>query len=134
MRGDPSHGRARPNAGLAELQANLAAQERAEQHGDTDAFDTLDDALHRLLAQLSGHEIAWTLARRANGHLDRVRGLSLPEPGYLGEMVAEHRELVAAIAAGDADRAEVAMRHHLRMVLSSVPQIQAAHPEYFEES
>jgi DNA-binding GntR family transcriptional regulator len=49
-------------------------------------------------------------------------------------MVVEHRELVAAIAAGDADRAEAAMRHHLRMVLSSVPQIQAAHPEYFEES
>ncbi len=63
-----------------------------------------------------------------------MRGLSLPEPGYLGEMVAEHRELVAAIAAGDADRAEAAMRHHLRMVLSSVPHIQAAHPEYFEES
>lgn len=121
-------------AGLAELQANLAAQDRAEQRGDTDAFDALDDALHRLLAQLSGHEIAWTLARRANGHLDRVRGLSLPEPGYLGEMVAEHRELVAAIAAADADRAEQAMRHHLRMVLSSVPHIQAAHPEYFEES
>lgn len=120
--------------GLADLQANLAAQERAEQRGDTDAFDALDDALHRLLAQLSGHEIAWTLARRANGHLDRVRGLSLPEPGYLGEMVAEHRELVAAVAAGDADRAEEAMRHHLRMVLSSVPHIQAAHPEYFEES
>jgi DNA-binding GntR family transcriptional regulator len=120
--------------GLADLQANLAAQARAEQQADTDAFDTLDDALHRLLAQLSGHEIAWTLARRANGHLDRVRGLSLPEPGYLGEMVAEHRELVAAIAAGDADRAEAAMRHHLRMVLSSVPHIQAVHPEYFEES
>ena len=122
------------DGGLADLQANLAAQDRAEQQGDTDALDTLDDALHRLFAQLSGHEIAWTLARRANGHLDRVRGLSLPEPGYLGEMVAEHRELVAAIAAGDADRAEAAMHHHLRMVLSSVPHIQAAHPEYFEES
>jgi len=120
--------------GLADLQANLTAQDRAEQQRDTGAFDTLDDGLHRLLAHLSGHEIAWTLARRANGHLDRVRGLSLPEPGYLGEMVAEHRELVAAIAAGDADRAEAAMRHHLRMVLSSVPHIQAAHPEYFEES
>lgn len=122
------------DVGLAELQTNLAAQERAEEQGDTDAFDALDDALHRLLAGLSGHEIAWTLARRANGHLDRVRGLSLPEPGYLGEMVSEHRELVAAIAAGDADRAENAMRHHLRMVLSSVPHIQAVHPEYFEES
>lgn len=120
--------------GLAELQTNLTAQERAEQQGDAAAFDVLDEALHRLLATLSGHEIAWSLARRANGHLDRVRGLSLPEPGYLGEMVTEHREVVAAIAAGDADRAEVAMRHHLRMVLSSVPHLQAAHPEYFEES
>ncbi len=79
------------DAALAALQANLAAQERAEQTADADAFDALDDALHRLLAELSGHEIAWSLARRANGHLDRVRGLSLPEPGYLGEMVAEHR-------------------------------------------
>src|SRR5215217_3609516 len=122
------------DAGLAELQANLAAQDRAEDQGDAEAFDALDEALHRLLAQLSGHEIAWYLARRANGHLDRIRGLSLPEPGYLGEMVAEHRGLVAAIAAADADRAETAMRHHLRMVLSSVPHIQAAHPEYFEES
>jgi len=122
------------DAGLAGLQSNLAAQERAEEQGDAESFDALDDALHRLLAELSGHEIAWSLARRANGHLDRVRGLSLPEPGYLGEMVAEHRELIAAIAASDADRAEAAMRHHLRMVLSSVPHIQAAHPEYFEES
>lgn len=121
-------------AGLVALQANLAAQERAERENDTEAFDALDDALHRLFAKLAGHEIAWSLARRANGHLDRIRGLSLPEPSYLGEMVAQHRELVAAVADGDADRAESAMRHHLRMVLSSVPQIQAAHPEYFEEA
>jgi DNA-binding GntR family transcriptional regulator len=122
------------DADLAALQANLSAQERAEEDGDAEAFDALDEGLHRLLAECSGHEIVWYLARRANGHLDRIRGLSLPEPGYLGEMVAEHRELVAAIAAGDADRAEAAMRHHLRMVLSTVPHIQAAHPEYFEEA
>lgn len=121
-------------ADLAALQANLSAQERAERGSDAAAFDGLDEALHHLLGACSGHEIAWTLARRANGHLDRVRGLSLPEPGYLGEMVAEHRAIVAALADRDADRAEAAMRHHLRMVLSSLPQIQAAHPEYFEEA
>ena len=49
-------------------------------------------------------------------------------------MVAEHRAVVAAVADGDADGAEAALRHHLRMVLSSVPQIRAAHPDYFEES
>jgi GntR family transcriptional regulator, rspAB operon transcriptional repressor len=119
---------------LEELQANLAAQERSVEEGDTEAFDALDEALHRTLCELSGRSIAWSLSRRANGHLDRVRRLSLPEPGYLGEMVAEHRTVVAAVAAGDPDAAEATLRHHLRMVLSSLPAIQAAHPHYFEES
>jgi DNA-binding GntR family transcriptional regulator len=119
---------------LAALQANLAAQSHAEAERDATAFDGLDDALHKTLCGLSGHAIAWDLSRRANGHLDRVRRLSLPEPGYLGEMVAEHRSVVAAVAQGDPDAAEAALRHHLRMVLSSLPAIQAAHPHYFEES
>ena len=125
--------RARPED-LAELQANLAAQDRAQEAGDADAFDRLDDALHRRLCELSGREIAWHLSRRANGHLDRVRRLSLPEPGYLGEMVAEHRQVVAAVADRDPDHAEATLRHHLRMVLSSLPHIREVHPDYFEES
>jgi DNA-binding GntR family transcriptional regulator len=119
---------------LHELQVNLAAQDRAVQDDDPTAFDALDETLHRLLCEASGHDIAWSLARRANGHLDRIRRLSLPQPEYLGEMHADHREVVAAVAEGDADRAESALRHHLRMVLSQVPHIQAAHPDYFEES
>jgi DNA-binding GntR family transcriptional regulator len=49
-------------------------------------------------------------------------------------MLAEHRSVVAAIAAGDADLAERELRHHLRMVLSSLPEIRRAHPEYFQEA
>jgi DNA-binding GntR family transcriptional regulator len=124
--------RAKANS-LEAIQANLAAQDRTVETSDADAFDQLDDDLHRMLCELSGHEIAWWLSRRANGQLDRVRRLSLPEPGYLGEMVAEHRAVVAAVAAGDADMAEEALRHHLRMVISPLPQLRAAHPEYFEE-
>jgi DNA-binding GntR family transcriptional regulator len=116
-----------------ELQANLAAQQRAEASGDTDAFYHLDEALHRTLCELSGREIAWSLSRRANGHLDRVRRLSLPEPGFLGEMLAEHRAVVAAVADHDPDRAESTLRHHLGMALSSLPSIRAAHPDYFDE-
>jgi GntR family transcriptional regulator, rspAB operon transcriptional repressor len=121
------------DAHLNELQVNLAAQDRARDAGDAESFDRLDEALHGLLAEASGHEIAWVLARRANGHLDRVRRLSLPDPGYLGEMVSEHRTIVAALATRDADAAEAAMRHHLGMVVSGLTQIRAAHPEYFEE-
>jgi DNA-binding GntR family transcriptional regulator len=49
-------------------------------------------------------------------------------------MIAEHHTVIDAVAARDATGAEQALRHHLRMVLSSVPDIQRAHPEYFEES
>jgi DNA-binding GntR family transcriptional regulator len=48
-------------------------------------------------------------------------------------MVAEHRTVIAALADRDPDRAETALRHHLRMVLSSVPRIRQAHPEFFED-
>ena len=136
MRGDPPRDRARrPTPASPTLQTNLAAQERAEEHGDAEAFDALDEALHRLLAAAERPRDRLVRSRAARTATSTASaGSACPEPGYLGEMVAEHRELVAAIAAGDADRAEAAMRHHLRMVLSSVPHIQAAHPEYFEES
>ena len=118
---------------LEGLQANLAAQEQALALADVAAFDGLDDDLHRALCEASGHGIAWTLAHRANGQLDRIRRLSLPEPGYFAEMVAEHGDVLAAVAAADPDGAERALRHHLRMVPSGLPAIRASHPEYFEE-
>jgi GntR family transcriptional regulator, rspAB operon transcriptional repressor len=48
-------------------------------------------------------------------------------------MIAEHRAVVAAVAARDPDEAERALRHHLRMVLSTLPAIRAQHPDYFED-
>jgi len=123
--------RARPSD-VAELQANVEAQEHADRSGDAEAFDRLDEALHRRLCDLSGRAVAWRLSVRARGQLDRVRRLSLPEPGYLRQMISEHRTVVAAVGAHDPDGAERALRHHLRMVLSSVPDIRRAHPEYFE--
>jgi DNA-binding GntR family transcriptional regulator len=119
---------------LAALQANVAAQERACEEGDADAFDGLDDQLHRMLCQLSGHDIAWDLSRRANGQLARVRRLSLPDLGYMTEMMGQHRSVVAAVADRDPQSAESLLRHHLQMVLSSLPQLEAEHPDYFDES
>jgi DNA-binding GntR family transcriptional regulator len=117
---------------LAGLEAIIRRQEASREAADFDAFYVLDDELHHALCDLSGHEIAWSLSQRAKGHLNRVRRLSLPEPGYLMEMISEHRAVVAAVAARDPDAAEHALRHHLRMVLSTLPAIRAQHPDYFE--
>ncbi len=114
---------------VAELKANVAAQQDA----GAERFDGLDDDFHRALCVAAGHGIAWALAHRANGHLDRIRRLSLPEPGYLREMVAEHEAVVAAVSSRDADAAERALRHHLRMVPSLLPALRERHPDYFEQ-
>lgn len=121
------------NEGLEELQVNLQAQERAIEDADAEAFDVLDEAFHRTLCEHSGHEIAWSLSRRANGHLDRIRRLSLPESGYMAKMLSQHRAVVAAVADSDPVQAERELRHHLHEVLSSLPEIYRAHPDYFEE-
>ena len=118
---------------VARLRALLADQAAARDSGDAERFGRLDDDLHAALCEASGHGVAWAIVKRANGHLDRVRHLSLPEPHYLAEMVAEHETVVDAVARHDQDAAERALRHHLRMVLSELPAIRAAHPGYFEE-
>ena len=115
------------------LEGLLAEQERARDDRDFEAFYVLDDALHRALCDLSRHPVVWSVSQRAKGHLNRVRRLSLPIPDYLAEMIDEHRRVVAAVASHEPDEAEVALRYHLRMVLSELPRIRADHPEYFEE-
>jgi DNA-binding GntR family transcriptional regulator len=118
---------------LTKLQHNLEQQAAAVAADDAAAFAGLDDDLHRLLCDLSGRQVAWRLSERTRGQLDRVRLLSLPEAGYRDQMLAEHRAVVSAVISHDAGLAERQLRRHLRMVLSSLPAIREAHPEYFQE-
>jgi DNA-binding GntR family transcriptional regulator len=114
------------------LEQNLAAQERARDAADFDAWYVLDDQFHQSICDLSGHNV-WAITQRAKGHLNRIRRLSLPMPSYLAEMIPEHREIVVRLAEHDADAAEAALRHHLQMVLREVPRIREQHPDFFEE-
>ena len=114
-------------AGLVRRQAEVVGQ------GDYERFAVLDDEFHAALCELAGHSVAWEVAQRVKGHLNRVRRLSLPQPRYLEEMVSEHGQVLEALAQGDPDAAEAMLRHHLRMVLSALPAIREQHPEYFED-
>lgn len=118
---------------LAALEGLVQRQAEVSEHGDHARFAVLDDEFHAALCELAGRPIAWEVAQRVKGHLNRVRRLSLPQPNYLAEMVAEHRLVLDALREHDPDKAETALRHHLRMVLSALPAIRAQHPDYFEE-
>jgi DNA-binding GntR family transcriptional regulator len=114
------------------MEANLNAQDRANEAHDLDAFYVLDDGFHRALCDLSGHPTVWAVSDRAKAHLNRIRRLSLDAPNYLTEMIEEHRAVLDAVSEHDADLAEDLLRHHLRMVLREVPRLRTEHPDYFE--
>jgi GntR family transcriptional regulator, rspAB operon transcriptional repressor len=116
------------------LEENLRGQERARDEDDREVFYVLDDAFHRSLCDLSGHPSVWLVSQRLRSHLNRVRRLSLAATGYLPEMIEEHREVVAALADHDPERAEVALRYHIRQVLREVPRIRAEHPHFFVDA
>lgn len=115
------------------LDGLILRQREIRDADEYDRFYVLDDEFHSAICELSGHGIAWSLAQRANGHLNRVRHLSLTQPRYLTEMVAEHELVVEAIRRNDPDAAEAALRHHLKMVVAGLPTLRAEHPDYFAE-
>jgi DNA-binding GntR family transcriptional regulator len=109
----------------------LRRQRETNASGDLDRFYVFDDEFHRAICDLSGRRVAWLLSQRASGHLNRIRRLSLQQPDFMGEMIDEHEKVLASIANHKPAQAEATLRHHLRMVLSGVSEIQAAHPEFF---
>jgi len=104
--------------------------------GDLDHLDALlasmeapDDPAHRVASDLEFHS---TIVQASGNRFfaailtsladvlaeDRRRGWQLLESRGAGhtEADAEHRDIIAALRSGEADRAEAAMQHHLQQV------------------
>ncbi|WP_137176507.1 GntR family transcriptional regulator [Roseomonas sp. AR75] len=122
----------RPAGLKTRLAALIAGQEQAAAAGDAPEFLRLDEAFHRAMAEGIGRSFAWTALEAIKAQMDRVRFLSFEGATPLPELIRQHRAIAAGIAAGAPDRAEAALRAHLREILSSLPRIAAAHPDYFE--
>jgi DNA-binding GntR family transcriptional regulator len=85
-----------------------------------DAVRDHEDEVLRIGAQFHGQIEAladnrWCseLLRQIRGHVDRYRSLSARERVGTTDHVDEHREVAHAIASGDPDAAERAMREHI---------------------
>ncbi|WP_245155545.1 GntR family transcriptional regulator [Paracoccus ravus] len=101
--------------------------------GDAKALVPLDEEFHYCLAAIAGQTRAWTHLQGLKMHLDRVRHLvSAVTPKDV--MLDQHRAVVEAISAGDPDRAEAAMRLHLRRVFGDLPAIMHLSPHYFDNA
>jgi len=108
----------RPGAeGVGRLGAHAQRARQAHEESDVDGMADANARFHDELVALSGNDLLATLLEPLHGRLQWLFRLNL-EPE---RVCADHEELHAAVAAGDAERAvEVAQRHvrsSRRMVL-----------------
>jgi DNA-binding GntR family transcriptional regulator len=76
--------------------------------------------LHRRLLEIGGHRTATRLISTLKSQLVRFQFRTILLPGRSERSFAEHREIVRAVASGDPDAAEAAMRAHLSHVADAL--------------
>jgi DNA-binding GntR family transcriptional regulator len=107
-------------AGAERLRACLARQRELLELGDLLGASETNADLHAALLELSGHGTALRLIRALNSQTVRYQYRTILIPGRSAASVEEHAAIVEAVVAGDADRAEEAMRNHLFNVAQAV--------------
>ena len=100
----------------AELVSIVAEMDAAVTAGDPTGYSELNRIFHRRLREVSRHQVATVLVdnlrNRAVHHQFRLAVVT----GRAEESLEQHRAVAQAVAAGDPDAAEAAMRDHLDSV------------------
>jgi DNA-binding GntR family transcriptional regulator len=111
-------------AGLATIERLDHACEVNVDLDGTDIGPILDAnrAFHVELSELSGNSRLVELQCRVIDEFDRLFWLGLPASPHIARMRDEHREIVAAVRAGDAQQARAAVLGHCRTFQSVVAE------------
>lgn len=120
------------DATIDKLYDLVERQQRCTSPQAHDRFYLLDEAFHRTLALGAGHDAAWQVIQEVKAQLDRVRYLSVPDTTPLPRLIDQHRCILEAIVARNADGAERAMQAHMREILGSLPNLMQRFPGMFE--
>ena len=97
-------------AALGDLVAKMDAPAKAK---DAAAFHPLNMRFHELLFEFAGNGEALSVYRRLVGSLSLFRLRTLAQEGSLAESNAEHRAIVAHLAAHDAAAVSKVMSRHI---------------------
>ncbi len=87
--------------------------EQAVKSKDAHAYHLLNLRFHDRLVELAGNSKLTGVYRKLIKELSLFRRLNLADGGLMPVSVVEHRQIVKAIAAGDADAAGRAMFEHV---------------------
>jgi DNA-binding GntR family transcriptional regulator len=105
---------------VAELREILQGMSRLREADDLLAVSEENGRLHSRLLQIGGHATANRLIATLKSQMVRFQYRTILLPGRSELSLSEHQAIIDAVAAGDADRAESAMRTHLSHVAEAL--------------
>ena len=105
---------------VRELRAILREMGTKRERGDLMAVSDANARLHRRIVEISGHETVGRLSGLLISQIVRFQYRTVLLPGRPERSHREHAAIVDAIAAGDAEAAERAMRRHLSHVAEAL--------------
>jgi DNA-binding GntR family transcriptional regulator len=105
---------------IRDLRAILAKMRALLDTGDLLGASDQNATLHGKVLEIAGHDTAGRLISALKSQLVRFQYRTILLPGRSDRSFAEHRAVVDAIAAGDGDAAEDAMRTHLSHVADAL--------------
>jgi DNA-binding GntR family transcriptional regulator len=103
------------NEGLVRLEQLIEAMEGYAAREEVDEFFEANAAFHASLFEASGNGKLRQLYEQLLGQMSSLRRRSLALRGNLQQSVEEHRAILAAVAAGEPDRAAELMSEHIRV-------------------
>lgn len=98
---------------LRAIRGMVDRMERAAAHGDVDAYYRLDLEFHEALVGFTGNAKLHATYRRLVNELNLFRHKTLTDVVTLPASLREHRAIVAAIAAGEAETAALVLHEHV---------------------
>ena len=116
-----------PADAIAKCEAAISRQMASRR--DPERFTHYDDAFHRAFAEGASLRGVWAIIEREKVQFDRLRILSLPAVTPVNLLIQQHRDILAAVISGNADKAEKAIRAHLSEVLRIADGLAVRYPE-----
>lgn len=98
---------------VAEMEELFSQADEIIRRGDHHQLIRLDHQAHLLLARAAHNEFLEEILERLYTHMLRLWYISLHKVSRLSEAIEEHRDIIAAVKAGDGEQAARIMRAHI---------------------
>ena len=103
-----------------ELRESVELAEYYVAKGNAEKLKELDTEFHNIIYRASGNRMLSRILSELHRNIKTYRKLSMTVPGRVERTAEEHREILNAILAGDAEKADTLTRKHVERAMENM--------------